>query len=166
MKLESLGFFEILSDVFSREFQFIMSAILIAFGILFILFGIFKRNNLPLSDDMKRWAMLVLGSALIIFPTVAIILPEGQPMLKAAKEERYAYVDMDKELQVRDTLSNGVLVDVDGKTYEMNLPSNVKVTDGDTLEVKSNHGLILDKQENAFELSKENDDKVTIKAWH
>lgn len=115
---------------------------------------------------MKRWLMLALGSALIIFPTVAIILPEGQPMLKAAKEERYAYVDMDKELQVRDTLSNGVLVDVDGKTYEMNLPSNVKVTDGDTLEVKSNHGLILDKQENAFELSKENDDKVTIKAWH
>ncbi|MGJ0146779.1 hypothetical protein ACR56S_03855 [Staphylococcus hominis] len=166
MKLENLGFFEILSDVYGKELQFIMATFLVILGIVFVLHGILNRGHKPIYDDDRRIFSLIIGFALVLFPTIVIFFVDGEPMLKAKKEERYAYVDMDKELQVRDTLSNGVLVDVDGKTYEMNLPSNVKVTDGDTLEVKSNHGLILDKQENTFELSKENDDKVTIKAWH
>ena len=86
---------------------------------------------------------------------LSVLIPLGQT-IKAKNEQRYAYVDMDKELEVKDGVSDkingGATIEIDGKTYEIELPEKVSVAKGDTLEVKSNHGLTLDKDTNILEI--------------
>lgn len=152
MKLDNLNFFEITKDVYQNGLLFIVSLIIIALGIYVILFGLSKRFKVY---PTRRWFLVVCGVSIILLPMLSVLIPLGQT-IKAKNEQRYAYVDMDKELEVKDGVSDkingGATIEIDGKTYGIELPEKVSVAKGDTLEVNSNHGLILDKDTNILEI--------------
>lgn len=153
MKLDNLNFFEITKDVYQNGLLFIVSLIIIAFGIYVILLGLSKRFKVY---PTRRWFLVFCGVLTILLPMLSVLIPLGHSTIKAKNEQRYAYVDMDKELEVKDGVSDkingGATIEIDGKTYGIELPEKVSVAKGDTLEVKSNHGLILDKDTNILEI--------------